>query len=346
LPARPIPEDLTPWALAILGTAEHPGQVSLAPVAGDASNRRYFRLRVYGEPYILLEAPPTTEKNVEFLAVREVLEAAGLCVPRLYGADLQRGYLLLGDLGDRLLLSELNDGSVDSCYRQAFSLLRRLQALAPPDPDWPVYDEALLQEELGRFPQWFAGALLGHAMTADEMSLWRRLCCELVGSALAQPKVLVHRDFHSRNLMPQADGQLAVIDFQDAVYGPLTYDLVSLLRDCYIRWPAHRVEAWALDYLAGLRAAGTCAEVADGEFLHWFDLMGLQRHLKVLGTFARLYLRDGKRSYLEDLPLVIDYVLEILDRYAARNPDFADFATWFRGTLGPLVAAQDWSVPT
>ncbi len=345
MPARPIPEDLTPWALDVLGTDNHPDQVTLHPVAGDASNRRYFRLSVYGEHYIAAVAPPTTEKNVEFLAVRDVLEEAGVCVPRLYGADLERGYLLLGDLGDRLLLSELEADNVDSCYRLAFAVLQRLCEVEPPDPDWPAYDETLLQEELGRFPEWFASALLGHEMTSSEMALWQRLSGRLVASALEQPRVLVHRDFHSRNLMPQADGQLGVIDFQDAVHGPLTYDLVSLLRDCYVRWPAQQVEAWALDYLAGLRAIGAADGVEDGQFLRWFDLMGLQRHLKVLGTFARLYLRDGKRAYLDDLPLVIEYVLEILDRHGEEEPGFADFGNWFRDTLGPLVAGQEWSAP-
>ena len=341
---RPIPEDLVPWALAVLGTEEHPGQLSLAPVAGDASHRRYFRLRLFGEPYILVEAPPATEKNPEFLAIRQVLADAGVCVPQLFGADLERGYLLLGDLGDRLLLSELTADSVDACYREAFAVLRRLHTVDPPDVQWPVYDETLLREELGRFPQWFAGALLGHAMAPPEVALWRRLDLCLVASALEQPQVLVHRDFHSRNLMPQPSGQLAVIDFQDAVQGPLTYDLVSLLRDCYIRWPAEQVEAWALGYLDELRAAGLVKELDDGQFLRWFDLMGLQRHLKVLGTFARLSLRDDKRGYLDDLPRVISYVLDVLDRHAARELVFAEFACWFRETLGPLIAAQDWLI--
>ena len=154
--------------------------------------------------------------------------------------------------------------------------------------------------------------------------------------------MLVHRDFHSRNLMPQPDGQLAVIDFQDAVAGPVTYDLASLLRDCYIQWPAQRVNAWALAHRDELHREGLLQQVGDEQFLTWFDWMGLQRHIKVLGTFARLYLRDGKSAYLADLPLVITYVREILHKYADREAEFAAFSEWFDGSLLPLIKQQSW----
>ena len=343
---RSAPADLLPWARELLGARSVPPGASLAVVAGDASNRRYFRLSGAGVSYILAQAPPTTEKNEAFVSVRAMLARAGLRVPRLYGADLDRGYLALEDLGDRLLLRELGADNADACYAQACTDLRLLAAVDVSSLDWPRYDRTLLTEELDRFPQWFAGALLDYAMDSAERLLFRELSDALVGDALEQPRVLVHRDFHSRNLMPQADGSLGVIDFQDAVVGPVTYDLVSLLRDCYVRWPAQRVRDWALRHRDGLVEDGLLPAVDDECFLRWFDWMGLQRHIKVLGTFARLYLRDGKPEYLQDLPLVLRYVRETLQQYAGREPVFAHFDDWFEGRLRPRIEAQDWSATT
>ncbi len=343
MPSLPPPDDLLPWALAALGAAPEQHRVSLDPVAGDASNRRYFRMFVDGLSYILAVAPPATEKNAEFLAVREMLERAGVTVPGLHGADLERGYLLLGDLGQRLLLAQLNEDSVDACYQSAFAVLRRLARAEPGDPAWPAYDSELLGEELGRFPTWFVGALLAYDMSPGEAAIWQAFSGVMVDSALEQPRVLVHRDFHSRNLMPQPAGSLGVIDFQDAVMGPITYDLVSLLRDCYIRWPESKVERWATRYHGELCREGLLEDVRLEQFLRWFDLMGLQRHIKVLGTFARLYLRDDKEAYLEDLPLVIAYVEDMLDKYRTEEPAIETFASWFREALAPLIAGQPWS---
>jgi aminoglycoside/choline kinase family phosphotransferase len=185
--------------------------------------------------------------------------------------------------------------------------------------------------------------LLGHTPNETARELFGRLARLLVDSALEQPRVLVHRDFHSRNLMLQEDEGQAVIDFQDAVIGPVTYDLVSLLRDCYIRWPSDQVSDWALAYRDQLIQAGLLEPVEDSGFIRWFDLMGLQRHIKVLGTFARLYLRDGKPGYLEDLPLVVDYVREMLEKYSEEEPVFGEFRDWFETALDPLIATQNWS---
>ena len=209
-----------------------------------------------------------------------------------------------------------------------------------------AYDQALLGEELSRFSEWFVRGLLHHDLSADGSALVDALSTRLIENALQQPRVVVHRDFHSRNLMPLPHDELAVIDFQDAVLGPVTYDLVSLLRDCYIQWPAERVQAWALAYRERLLARGLLQPVEAGTFMRWFDWIGLQRHLKVLGTFARLHLRDGKAGYLTDLPLVIHYVLEVLDKYAPEDAVFADFGAWFRRRLLPLVAQQSWSKPS
>lgn len=345
-------ESLVVWTLSVLGRQADPPP-AIAPVAGDASSRRYFRAAWADRSYVLVEAPPQTEKNEAFLALRQILADAGVRVPAVLGADLQHGYMLLEDLGDRLLLAELNAQSVDSHYQHAFEVLRSLLTVnvaaadraASPAPAWPIpaYDEALLAEELGRFDQWYVANMLGHTISADESDLLQRLYAVLIEHALAQPTVLVHRDFHSRNLMLTAEDELAVIDFQDAVAGPLTYDLVSLLRDCYIRWPAERVTAWALQYLEGLPQALRSQVPSEATFLRWTDFMGLQRHIKVLGTFARLHLRDNKPGYLRDLPLVQHYTLEMLAKYAGEEPVFAQALHWYREVLSPRVARQSWS---
>ncbi len=338
---RPVPEELLPWACRALGVADTPGALRL--VAGDASNRRYFRLALAGGDYILAEAPPATENNPAFLRVRELLAAAGVRVPALFAADLDRGYLLLEDLGDRLLLSALDCRTSDQHYGRALDILQQMASLDASTLPLPAYDATLLEEELGRFPAWFAQSLLDCTPAADEDRLFAALSRKLVDSALEQPAVLVHRDFHSRNLMLLENGELGVIDFQDAVVGPVTYDLVSLLRDCYIRWPVARVREWALGYRDRLVAAALLEPVSDEQFLRWFDWMGLQRHIKVLGTFARLFLRDGKPQYLDDLPLVIGYVEEVLEQYARSEAVFAEFRDWLRERLAPLIAAQAWS---
>jgi len=333
-----------PWALSVLGVAASDSLPPLSVVAGDASQRRYFRFVHAARSYVAVEAPPATERNDAFLRVRALLADAGVKVPALLGADLRRGFLLLEDLGDRLLLPALDPAVVDGYYRHAFQVLAKIAAVDTGGTGLGAYDQALLHEELGRFLEWFVQGLLGYAPPAAEQSMVRDFFGQLIDSALEQPRVLVHRDFHSRNLMLFGHDELAVIDFQDAVVGPVTYDLVSLLRDCYIQWPAAQVLEWALAYRGVLRARGLLGDTGEALFLRWFDWMGLQRHIKVLGTFARLYLRDGKSAYLEDLPRVKHYVLEIVDKYATEAPAFAAFSAWFSLRLAPLIAQQDWSI--
>ena len=342
----PIPSShLLPWVLAALDQPPTTAAVLLA-VAGDASNRRYFRLQWPGQSAIAVEAPPATEKNREFLAIRQLLERAAVRVPRLLAADLQQGFLLLEDLGDQLLLGELEAATADGHYAAAFAILRQLAAIDRAAlVTLPAYDRALLAEEFGRFPDWFLQQLLGLELAPAEQHLLAELDGLLIGSALAQPQVLVHRDFHSRNLMCLPAGELAVIDFQDAVVGPITYDLVSLLKDCYIRWPRERVRGWALAQRDALHGHGLLPSVSDATFLRWLDWMGLQRHLKVLGTFARLYLRDGKSAYLQDLPLVIAYIHEVLAAHAGEAAVLDNFRDWFEQRLLPEIAQQPWSAP-
>ena len=339
---RGVPDTLLPWGLSVLGVDEASGE--LMSVAGDASSRRYFRFAHGSMSYVLAEAPPSSENNEAFVRVRALLAGAGVRVPDLLGVDYQRGYLLLEDLGDRLLLPALTPEAAAGCYHRAFDLLLHLNAAGLEGSGLGAYDCTLLEEELSRFPEWFAEGLLGCRLDKTESDLMESLNQKLIASALEQPTVLVHRDFHSRNLMLLSGDELALIDFQDAVIGPVTYDLVSLLRACYIQWSPAQVEAWALAYRERLLARGQLSGVSEETFLRWFDWMGLQRHLKVLGTFARLSLRDGKAGYLADLPLVMDYVLQILDRYAPEVDVFATFARWFRQSLLPLAQAQaqDW----
>jgi aminoglycoside/choline kinase family phosphotransferase len=345
VPVRPAPEELLPWALSSLGRTGSSVAPTLSVVAGDASHRRYFRLALGERSYVVAHAPPATEKNEAFLRVAKLLADASIKVPAILDADLDRGFLLLEDLGDRLLLQALDGASTDAHYRRAFDVLAKMAAIETRHAGLGDYDRSLLGEELGRFGEWFVQGLLGYEPGDREQAVSSALFAQLIDSALRQPSVLVHRDFHSRNLMLMGDDALAVIDFQDAVVGPVTYDLVSLLRDCYIRWPAASVEAWALSYCGQLRAQGLLQDVDDTQLLCWFDWMGLQRHLKVLGTFARLYLRDGKAAYLDDLPRVVQYVLEILGKYAPRDAAFADFKSWFEQRLSPLIARQAWCKP-
>lgn len=338
---RPIPNDLLPWVLESLPELTR-GQSELTLVAGDASNRRYFRLQDAQRSLVVAEAPPSTEKNEAFVAIQLLLARAGVRVPAILAVDFERGYLLLEDLGACTLLPLLNPESVDGYYLTAFAMLDNMAAIDISECELGYYDSELLNEELSRFPRWFAEELLAYDVDDATRDLLERFSTRLVESALEQPRVLVHRDFHSRNLMVLESATLAVIDFQDAVIGPITYDLASLLRDCYIRWPADRVASWVAQRHQQLQHTGQLSEVSEAQFKQWFDWMGLQRHIKVLGTFARLSLRDYKPSYLADLPLVIAYVEETVQQYAPQEPVFAEFLQWFQSDMLPLITREQW----
>ncbi|WP_222711569.1 aminoglycoside phosphotransferase family protein [Parahaliea aestuarii] len=339
---RPVPADLLPWAAAAWG--RDAGVCTLAPVAGDASNRRYFRLAAGRASVIVLEAPPATEKNAAFISVLQLLAGQGVRVPALLAVELERGYLLLEDLGGQMLLPLLSADSVEAWYGRAGEVLLNLAQVAA-EGRVPDYDRALLEEELSRLPMWFFDRLLALPASAQADDCVAEVKELLVATALAQPRGFVHRDFHSRNLMVLGGDELALIDFQDATFGPATYDLVSLLRDCYIRWPRQRVEAWALAHRDALVGRQLLPPVDDATFLRWFDLMGLQRHLKVLGTFARLYLRDGKQAYLQDLPLVVTYVEEVLQSRRESEPVLARFHDWWLRVVRPVIDSQAWMQP-
>jgi len=338
--------------LAIWLSNTFPGHQLSAPklIAGDASPRRYYRVaaRAGSDHHAIVAAiSPPTEKNAEFIAVRQLLADAGVRVPVLYAADVDAGFLALEDLGDATLLPILASETVDDCYRDALSHLRCLACLNAADIALPEYSRELLQSELNVFMDWFVNRLLvavdeGNPEAPARRQIFSELSAVLLDSARAQPQVLVHRDFHSRNLMVLDDKQLAVIDFQDAVMGPVTYDPVSLLKDCYIAWPREQQLAWLGEHQQALTDAGLIAPVSTATFVRWFDLMGLQRHIKVLGVFARLSLRDNKHGYLDDLPLVLFYTREALALYRHQIPQVAAFEAWFDAVLMPRIASQPW----
>jgi aminoglycoside/choline kinase family phosphotransferase len=294
---------------------------SVSPASADASFRRYFRVQTNGTTRIVMDAPPGREDCGPFVRIAGYLEQMQLNSPRVLHADHEHGFLLLTDLGSRQYLDELKQKPERSeeLYGEALAALltmqehgRRFQGKLPP------YDAKLLRFELSLFRDWLCVQYLGLDFTEEEHA-WRACAELLVDNALRQPKVFVHRDFHSRNLMVTAKDNPGILDFQDAVEGPVTYDLVSLLKDCYIRWPAERVLGWAGDFHAAGPAKGYGVRNA-ADFIRSFELMGVQRHLKAAGIFARLWLRDGKSSYLHDVPRTLEYIVELAPRYPELAP--------------------------
>ncbi len=321
------------WIMAFLPPGNKLSEpLKVEALAGDAGFRRYYRINT--QPSVIaVDSPPTKENNPAYIAVAMALQAQGIRTPKVHAVDFNQGFFLLEDFGHDLLQPLLSSESVDSYYQQAQETLLEIQKTAPDPLVFPRYDAQRLRDEMALFSQWFVGELLGLELESQEIAMLDSLFDHLIDSALDQPQVVVHRDYHSRNLMLLADQELGVIDFQDAVYGPITYDLVSLLKDCYVRWPAEQMREQALAFKSEAHI-----NVDNQRFLSWFDLMGLQRHIKVMGIFARLALRDGKSSYLQDLPLVIRYSLE-----AARDyPHSTAFYQWFLRRIEPQLSAQSW----
>ncbi len=308
------------WARQVLGAPA----LALESASSDASFRSYWRTVGVTPSRIVMDAPPEHEDLGPWLGIVARLRAAGLEAPEVFAEDRAQGFLLLADLGTRLLLPALDERSVDSLYPLALDELFAMQQHADA-AGLPAYDEPRLVAEMELMPTWFLQRHLGYTPECEEWDIVESAFRVLVNAALAQPTVFVHRDYHSRNLLllPIDPGarpeRLGIIDFQDAVRGPITYDLVSLLRDCYIEWPQRQVYGWVDGYHARLRDAGLLA-VDAAQFRRWFDLMGLQRHIKVLGIFCRLWYRDGKRSYLNDLPLVWRYTREVGRRHDTIRP--------------------------
>ncbi len=301
----------------ILGTSGF----TIAPASSDASFRRYFRVTSGGESWIAMDAPPNKEPLAPFVRVAQRFGALGLHVPKVLACDLDTGLALLTDLGHTPYLDKLDDATADRLYGDALGALVVLQGGTFSDPDFlPPYDEALLRREMELFPEWYLRGYLGHTITGGERRLLDHAFDDLSANALHQPQVWVHRDYHSRNLLVNTLHNPGILDFQDAVRGPITYDLVSLLKDCYVAWPRERVVDWVKGYCQLARESGLHQCDDEAVFLEWFDRMGIQRHLKVAGIFARLHLRDGKSAYLGDLPLTMRYLRETTALY----PDLHD----------------------
>jgi N-acetylmuramate 1-kinase len=275
------------------------------PASSDASFRRYFRITLPEQQLIVMDAPPDKENIPQFIKVAELLRQANVKVPIIYHQNLEDGFLVLEDFGMQSFLDKLTPENADTLYSNALNSLLALQTNAVLDSHLPRYDNALLKRELGIFADWFLNQLLGVEIPE---TFWDSVSNILIDSALEQPVTCVHRDYHSRNLMVLDENVPGVIDFQDAVIGPITYDLVSLLRDCYIAWPQQQVERWAAQYYQKLLQTGLIACDLPN-FMRWFNLMGLQRHLKAIGIFSRLHLRDGKSGYLNDIPRTLGYVV-------------------------------------
>ena len=290
---------------------------TLKPASSDASFRRYFRVTHDGSSFIVMDAPPEKENTLSFVTVARLLLDVGVNVPEILDERPDLGFLLLSDLGTRSYLDDLNDETVERLYGDALGALAAIQAGAPVRGVLSDYDLTLLMREMALFSDWLVGTHLGIAPSAAQFVMLEQVFARLAENALSQPQVCVHRDYHSRNLMVTRRNNPGILDFQDAVIGPVTYDLVSLLRDCYIAWPRARVEAWALGYQELALQSGILREQHEdpAQFLRWFDLMGVQRHLKAAGIFARLNHRDGKPGYLNDIPRTLGYVTDVAGRY-------------------------------
>jgi len=305
------------WVEGIFGAR----QLDIQPASADASFRRYFRVMHDGKSYIIMDAPPEKEDSEPFVRISGYLADIDLNVPRVIERSVEKGFYLLTDLGRSVYLEHLTDDSADKFYSDAMHALSVMhQAGHQYRNALPVYARELLHTEMSLFSDWYLGRHHQVELNDDQLTILESTYALLSTSALEQPNVFVHRDYHSRNLMLLDTGNPGILDFQDAVWGPVTYDLVSLLRDCYITWPRQRVESWVKQYYAQLSTTSLLEDVTEAQFLRWFDLMGIQRHLKASGIFARLNYRDGKPGYLNDIPRTMDYVFSVASDYAELKP--------------------------
>ncbi len=291
-------------------------QLQLAPLSGDAGFRNYYRFSIKNTPYIAVDAAPETSNNLGFVSIAKALKVQNVIVPEVFAFDAQAGFLCLSDLGEQLFADAVTENSMLDDYKNAIDeLIKIITAKAPENYNLPIYDRAFITLELSIFKQWLLEKHLQINLTEQEAIKLEQCFNLLTDSALAQPQVFMHRDYHSRNIMQLSDEKLGIIDFQDAVFGPITYDIVSLLRDCYKCWPLANVEM-LFDYFC-TQATSTLelSIISKEQWRKWFDLMGLQRHLKASGIFARLYHRDGKSGYLQDIPLTLNYIVTVSKGY-------------------------------
>lgn len=322
-------QQLEAWLSSLFVNQSH----TLNALTGDAGFRIYYRLIVSNQSFIVVDTPPNKVNNLSFTSLALQFQQQHILVPKVIHYQQELGFMCLTDFGDDLLSEHLTHDSMAYWYRKAINLLDRIgQVQAAQDWPLPNYDAAFFRLEMDIFSEWLVKEHLQLTLTEDEQADLTACFHVLIANALEQPQVTVHRDFHSRNIMIDKDQQLAVIDFQDAVTGPITYDLVSLLRDCYVRWDDNLVQPLLSNYHQHLLEQGKVT-VDLQQFQRWFDLMGLQRHIKASGIFARLYHRDGKSGYLKDIPLTLNYIVDIADKY----PELVSLSLLVRNKILPTL---------
>jgi len=321
-----------------------PDKSPLLPLSGDASFRHYFKATVGDTTYVLVDAPIDTEDSRTFVQIAENLRKVNVNVPEVFAVDYEKGFMCLSYFGETLLWDKLDTlkqqnglTEVQGIYLQAFNILIKIQGIREGSVILlPPFDGVMLQTEMDLFREWFCSGIMELELTDKDNELLDHYFGLLIDAAMEQPQVCVHRDYHSRNLMYQADGNFGVLDFQDAVVGPVTYDVVSLIKDCYISWPKTMIREWALQYANMAQTAGVIGSFNDEEFLFGFDMMGVQRHLKATGIFSRLYLRDGKTKYLSDIPRTLSYIKEVLGDY----PQMYGFGIWLEKNIYPMLITR------
>ncbi|HVY53973.1 MAG TPA: phosphotransferase [Gammaproteobacteria bacterium] len=316
---------------------------SLEEIPGDASFRRYFRLKSDQQTFIVMDASQQRDCFEPFAAITKALLGLGVTTPKVLALDEEKAYMLISDFGSRICLNELNSSNADLLYKNALDVLAVMQACQEIS-DWhiPRFDQGFMQRELDEFKLWFLERYLQRTLSYEEQQMLAETCHLLTSAAASQPQVFIHRDYHSANLMVLDDSQIGVLDFQDACFGPVTYDLVSLLRDCYIDWPDEKVKQWVFYYYEKLQEQRQLGNTTFTEFMKWFDWMGMQRHMKALFIFVRKYLRDNTDRYLKHLPRTFNY----LKNQSSRYPEFQAFYCFLESlgeisSVAPLALAGE-----
>lgn len=325
---------LNEWVLSYFGSEAH--TVTITPITGDASFKVFYRVTHDHKNYMLMSAPLGKEKVTEFYEIDKLLIERGVNAPKILSVDLSLGYFLMEDFGELLYSQALSSENMNDLYRKALAALLQIQA--GPLPALPCFDKVLIQTEFSYFTEWCL-KLIGLKLSTQEEGLLNKLLAEFIQIFEEQPQVLVHRDYHSRNLLVVGEQSRTpgIIDFQDSVIGPITYDIVSLLKDCYLTWPIDKLKPLLEDFYLALRAQNKGKPFTFEQFQRWYDWTGLQRHIKVLGIFARLYLRDNRSGYLHDMPRVVSYVLSVSQQY----PELVAFYDWTKQRLLPALI-QYW----
>lgn len=321
-------------------TAHLPSEVELTPILGDASFRRYFRVSNQQQTYIAMDSPPHLENPTPFVAIARTFAQLGLSVPNIYAADLNDGFLLISDLGEQLYLSALNTTTANNLYNIAIKDLNIIQSCQNISGwELPHFDEKFMMTELQNCQHWFFERHIGLTLDHSILQMLNQISDTLIKSAIEQPQCCIHRDYHSRNLMVLPNQRVGILDFQDAMWGPITYDAISLLRDCYISWPIEQVSHWAFSFYEQRQLAGALKNCNFEQFNRWFDLMSMQRHMKCLFIFARKFHRDNTTSYLSYLPRTLHYLISV----SANYPEFSSFHHWLTHEIEPKLLSLEVS---